>query len=50
MGAAKRILALKNCLHEESEEKNVEIRHYDEPKEDGDEAPKFDALIRRNAT
>lgn len=50
MGAAKRILALKNCLHEESKEKNVEVRHYDKSKEDGDEAPKFNAFIRRNAT
>ena len=49
MGAAKRILALKNCLHEESKEKNVEVRHYDKSKEDGDEAPKFNAFIRRNA-
>ena len=43
------ILALKNCLHEESEKKNVEIRHYDKSKQDGDKAPKFDALVRRNA-
>lgn len=27
----------------------MEIRHHDEPKKDGDEAPKFDAFIRRNA-
>ena len=28
----------------------MEVRHYDKSKEDGDEAPKFNAFIRRNAT
>lgn len=50
MGTAKRVLALKNSLDQEGKEENVEIRHHDEPKEDGNEAPKFDAFIRRNAT
>ena len=49
MGTAKRVLALKNSLDQEGKEENVEIRHHDEPKEDGDEAPKFNAFIRRNA-
>lgn len=27
----------------------MEVRHHDKPKQDGDKAPKFDALVRRNA-
>lgn len=49
MGASKRVLALKNSLDQEGKEENVEVRHYDKSKEDGDEAPEFDAFIRRNA-
>ena len=44
------ILALKNCLHKESEKENMEVRHYDKSEQDGDKSPKFDALIRRNTT
>lgn len=48
MGAAKRILALKNCLHEESKKKNMKIRHHNQSEKNGNEAPKFDAFIGRN--
>ena len=49
MGAAKCILALKNCLDEESEKKNMEVRHHNKSEKNGDETPEFDAFIRRNA-
>lgn len=50
MGTAKRVLALKNCLDEESEKKNMEVRHHNKSEKNGDEAPKFNAFIRRDAT
>lgn len=42
------ILAFKNCLHEESEKKNMEVRHHNKSEKNGNEAPKFDAFIGRN--
>lgn len=42
------ILALKNCLHEESEKKNMKVRHHNQSEKNGNEAPKFDAFIGRN--